>query len=291
MESRNKITVTRNKDKKMYGISFPLTYDEKDLQKVNYSFIKYVGIRKVIEEDVETNKHFVEFVNFPESFIQDIYLLIKEDIDQLNKGNKSISEIFKHITNLFNKHRFNNREEKIFFGDLGEALFILKVKEELGVDISKYYRSNENLYDFFIEKKNYSMEVKSCTKSNGNVIINKRQLEESSKRDFYIVEYQFIPGNKSILDIYREIGFDNLIIKEKYDKWLYWSTKQEMCDFIKKDKTVDIDKVLCFRLSEDLLPKMIINNDKAIVDIDITLNVSFSRNEKLDKLYSILKMN
>ena len=64
-----------------------------------------------------------------------------------------------------------------------------------------------------------------------------------------------------------------------------------MCDFIKKDKTVDIDKVLCFRLSEDLLPKMIINNDKAIVDIDITINVSFSRNEKLDKLYSILKMN
>lgn len=291
MQNQNsKITLAKDNHEKVFGITFPLTYDQKDLSKINYTFIKYKGIKKVNENNCEISKHFVEFTNFPQSFIKDIYEMIKNDIEEIN-NNKSVSEVFKHITNLFNKHKFNNNDEKTFLGDFGEALFMLKVKKELGVDISKYYRSNFDLYDFYINDKNYFLEVKSCSKNNGKIIVNKRQLEESEKKDFYIVEYQFVPGNKTIFDIYDEIGFDNSIIKEKYDKWLYWSSKQEVSDFINKNKTIDLEKVLCFRLNEKLIPKIRIENDQAIEDVKVTLNVSTSRNEGLKKLLSVLNQN
>lgn len=220
MEKLNKIAVSCNPEKTIYGLSIPLEYAENelmaDIEKIKFTYIKYDGKRKFNENGQHIEKFFIQFIKMSKELVEELANIINNKIDELN-GKQSIYESLMFIVNLFSQHKFVDKELKKFNGDLGEALFMLVCKNKLSIDMSKYYRGQNNLYDFHISKINKNIEIKSCHKANAKIVIDKRQIEESNSKDFYVVEYQFVEGMTNILTIYEMIGLENNLIKEKYD--------------------------------------------------------------------------
>lgn len=279
MEKQNKIAVSYNKEETIYGLSIPIEYEETELmdniEKIKFTYIKYKGKRRFNENGINVEKFFIEFINMSKELLKELSNTINEKIDELN-GTKSIYEALNFIVNLFSKHKFFDREMKKFNGDLGEALFMLECKNKLNIDMSKYYRGKNNLYDFHINELNKNIEIKSCHKANAKIMINNRQIEESDSKDFYAVEYQFVEGMTDILEIYEMIGFENNLIKEKYDNWKHKLSLQEGIAILER-QTVDLQKINCYQIDPDSIPHLAMTNDKCVDKVEITLNVSTSR--------------
>lgn len=291
MEKQNKISISRNKENTVYGLSIPITYAETDLmdniEKIKFTYIKYVGKKWFHENGCDIEKFFIEFVNMSKELVEELANVINNKIDELNEK-KSIYEALYFIVNLFSKHKFFDKEMKKFNGDLGEALFMLECKNKLNIDMSQYYRGQNNLYDFHIKSANKNIEIKSCHKANAKVVINKRQIEESDNKDFYVVEYQFVEGMTDILQIYQMIGFENNLIKEKYDNWKHKLSLQEGIA-IRERQTVDLDKINCYKINPDSIPNFTITNDKCVDKVEITLNVSSSRSNGIFEISTLFK--
>lgn len=48
--------------------------------------------------------------------------------------------------------------------------------------------------------------------------------------------------------------------------------------------TVDLDKINCYKINHDSIPKLFLTNDKCVDKVEITLNVSTSRSNGISEI-------
>ena len=246
----------------------------KDIENINFQFIKYHNI--CFDRSTNKNYHFVRFMDIPKSMIDEVCALINQ---QLEKENYRISfyDCLHYVVSLFRKELFPSSLDREIRGDICEALFILKAKKELNIDLTKYYYSDDNLYDFYFDDKKICVDIKGTTKISSNIKINYRQLiEKEFNRDFYVVEYQLVNDKetgKNIFELYNEIGLHSEIIKSKYDKWNNYKNSEE--DGKKKIETyylVNLDNTKIFKIKNESLPKVNVTNDNLLIDLELTIS-------------------
>lgn len=246
----------------------------KDIENINFQFIKYHNI--CFDRQTNKNYHFVRFVDIPKSMIDEVCALINQ---QLEKENYRISfyDCLNYVVSLFRKKIFPSLLDREIRGDICEALFILKAKKELNIDLTKYYYSDDNLYDFYFDDKKICVDIKGTTKISSNIKINYRQLiEKEFNRDFYVVEYQLVNDKetgKNIFELYNEIGLHSEIIKSKFDKWNNYKNLEE--DGKKKIETyylVNLDNTKIFKIKNESLPKINVTNDNLLIDLELTIS-------------------
>lgn len=291
----NKIMLVCDHETQNYGIALSCDWDEKiiyeNINKINFQFIKYCGVKLFQNKNKEKKYyHFVAFNSVPYDMVETILSLIKRN---LKKYEGSLYDFLNYIVSLFKKYVFPKNIENELRGDICEALFILKAKSELNLDLTKYYRSENELYDLYIKESNTSIDVKGSTKNSSKIKITLNQInsKQNDDRVFYVVEYQFIDNGKSIFDLYKKIGLENSsVIKNKYDKWLCHSSDDDSGkDLINKVFLVDEDNVNCFRFNNQLVPKINIDNNDSLIKADFYLSTKNANDGDITTLFEYIK--
>lgn len=300
MANLNKIPIKTIYDQKVnqIGIIIPKNVDKNlilnDINKINFQYIKYKGIQKIghlnEKNEQETEEyHFVAFESIPIDLVREIEKMIITKLESENYTT-NFYECLSYVVSLFRKMIFPHQKDKELRGDICEALFILKAKKELGVDISKYYRGKDNLYDFYFDKVKRSVEIKGTTKNSGEIKISYRQINESTERDFFVVEYQFTNDGKNILQLYEEIGLDKSeLIKSKYDKWKnYKDCEDDGKKVITEHHLVHDDKTIIYKYNSALLPKIDIKNLNSVKKVEVTLSTQNSKEKEFDEILNYI---
>ncbi|MEG1009832.1 MAG: hypothetical protein RSF67_08510, partial [Clostridia bacterium] len=215
IKHQNKITVSSNEEGTIFGLSIPIEFEEKDLigniEKINFTYIKYVGKKSFREGDNTVEKFFIEFINMPIEIIKELAFLINKVINELNQK-KSITEIIQSIMNLFSKHKLEKKLKKDFQLDLLKAIFILDYKNKFNFDLSKYFALNDNKTDFYINELDKHVFLKHSENNSNKIKLNETELGKINivnDFDFYIIEFTFINDKTNILEIYEQIGLDS----------------------------------------------------------------------------------
>lgn len=299
----NKVDIRVVLDERLqrYGIAISSDMEEKkildDIRSIKFHYIKYQGTHSftVTKENGEKeNKyyHFIEFNSMTKELIQEILNMISNKLKSENY-NISFYECLQYIVSLFRNLTFPKSIEKELAGDICEALFILKIKEELNEDIVKYYKSEDHLYDFYIPEFDKAIDIKGTKKKNGQIKLNLRQLQEKNNKDFYVIEYQLIDSGKNIIELLKEIGIDkSSVIKNKYDRWTNYKSAEDDGKKIILDKyLIDINSVKCFKFKNDQLPIITIDNDSSVLDVEITLSSKNAEETGLEYLKQYLNPN
>ncbi|MEG1146874.1 MAG: hypothetical protein RSE21_05520, partial [Bacilli bacterium] len=221
IKHQNKITVSSNEEGTIFGLSIPIEFEEKDLigniEKINFTYIKYVGKKSFREGDNTVEKFFIEFINMPIEIIKELAFLINKVINELNQK-KSITEIIQSIMNLFSKHKLEKKLKKDFQLDLLKAIFILDYKNKFNFDLSKYFALNDNKTDFYINELDKHVFLKHSENNSNKIKLNETELGKINivnDFDFYIIEFTFINDKTNILEIYEQIGLDSSYIQGK----------------------------------------------------------------------------
>lgn len=263
----------------------------RDIKKINFEYIKYQGKKRFKKENIEQNTiefqecHCVLFDSIPKELVDEICNLIDKKLKQHNYK-VSFYECLAYVVSLFRKLIFPRKKDKELRGDICEAIFILKARELFNVDIAKYYRGKDNLFDFYFDKAKKSVEVKGTTKCSGEIKINFRQINETTNRDFFVVEYQFISDGYNILDLYEKIGIDKSeIIKQKYDKWKHYKdAEDDGKKLITERYLINLEHVQIYKYNNDLLPEINIKNYNSIKNVEITLSTQNGKEKEFDAI-------
>lgn len=234
---------------------------------------------------------------------------------ETNKGNKELQVLkFRNVTperkKIFNKileaieyfddnstisgilemfsEYFSMKDEKCLLssliGDIGEIVFILKL-QKMNIDYQKCYHVDEHsLYDFTFNK-NY-VDVK--TTSEGKKIINmsRRQIENCKKLWLFVCEINKMQGKSNIIDLLKMIKNKNKII---CDKLKYWQSK---LDSNKRELilswTVDLDKVKCYLIDNEVLPEIKIKKEGGLVDIFLKLSTTNCKKQSIEAIKKLI---
>lgn len=183
---------------------------------------------------------------------------------------------------------FSMKDEKCLLssliGDIGEIVFILKL-QKMNIDYQKCYHVDEHsLYDFTFNK-NY-VDVK--TTSEGKKIINmsRRQIENCKKLWLFVCEINKMQGKSNIIDLLKMIKNKNKII---CDKLKYWQSK---LDSNKRELilswTVDLDKVKCYLIDNEVLPEIKIKKEGGLVDIFLKLSTTNCKKQSIEAIKKLI---
>ncbi|MEF9985432.1 MAG: hypothetical protein RR697_03620 [Malacoplasma sp.] len=291
----NNITVSSNEEGTIFGLSIPIQFEEKDLigdiEKINFTYIKYVGKRSFREDNNTVEKFFIEFINMPVEIIKELAFLINEEINIINQK-RTIAEILQSIMNLFSKHKLEKKLKKDFKSDLLKAIFILDYKNKFNFDLSKYFALNDDQSDFYINELDKHIFLKPSKKNTNQIKLTEIELnkiDQISNFDFYVAEFDFISDKTNILEIYEQIGLDSSYIQGKHKYWKDFSLANiELKKLILETETVDLNGVNIFKINNDCFPKVTIVNIYYVDSFEITLNTS---ELKIDALSSLKEIN
>ena len=207
---------------------------------------------------------------------------ILEAIEEFNE-NWTISGILE----MFNEYFSKNDEDCLvsnLVGDIGEIVFILKL-QELNIDYRKYYQMDEHsLYDFTFNK--IYVDVK--TTSEGKKIINmsKRQIENCQRLWLFVCEINKIQGKLNVVNLLNMIKNKNRLIFEKLKYWQY------KLDSNKRDVilswTVDLEKVKCYLIDSEVLPKIEIKKEGGLVDISLKLSTTNCKKQPVEAIKKVV---
>lgn len=274
------------------GIAFFTTNQSiiKKLQSINYSYIKYKGQWKVTN-DLDGSIKEAYIINF-EEMPPKLLVSICETIDEkVNNENINEFEAVDFIIKLFSKITFHKETKEELLGNIGELIFILKCKE-IGINADQNIRSvEESIYDFNFGSK--YVEVKSTTKNMSEIVIDQRQLEESHERIFAVAKYQLLEKNTTdekiynICELYGLLNSSNpLIISKK----LYYENLVASDDVATKlinESCINLQKVECFLIEENVLPKIQIVNKGGLKKIKCHVDVTNCKKIELIELKNI----
>lgn len=267
MEFKNYINTIFDEKQNKAGIIVDKNIDEKniikDIEKISMKNIKYEGLKEVSYYDGNKNKisdvkHFISFNNINLDLLKNILNTFYELLNDKENNINSIFDCLKTISYLFSNAVISTEQQNKIRGDLCEAILILKCRKELGIDITKNYQSNDNLYDFYFSKVKRNLEVKGTTKAKKEIVLDARQIVEGENRDFIVVEYQPVDDGMNLVQLYEEIGINSCqIIYEKYVSLKEtMNLNKEYEKFINKKLRINLDSVNIFKYNDALIPKI-----------------------------------
>lgn len=256
------------------------------LKSINYCYIKYYG-EKLISNDSSLNlkAYIVTFNNMSKNLLTSIRDSIVEKI--INDPSKSVDIAIKEILDLFSKAKFKSDFKEELVGDIGELIFMIKSKEINFNSDQNIRQSEHNLYDFVFGNK--YVEVKSSSKNLSEIVIDYRQIKEVNDKYFVVSKFQLLENKKNILDLYKILNSNNPIIKEKENKYINWS-KDEMFLDVLNDNTIDLDKVECFLLDSEVIPKINIEHEGGLKNLKCHIGITNCKKHKLEELKKTLNI-
>lgn len=294
MKNKNEIIVPIF-DGDIKGIAIDL-YECKNkvgkLKKINYANFKYVEGKKIKNTDDNTEKQvaFIEITNLPDNLVKEISTTINGIID--NK-NISVEEAIDEVIDYFKKFKLSKEYSNELFGDIGEAIFILKCLQNK-IDMTKFLRNIDNdLYDFYV--KNQAIEVKTSSPDKNEFIITNEQLTQILDKKIIICKFKKIRGCMTILDIYDEIQkystLNNLLL-EKKQKWINFQDELLLTNEPNYllDYTVDLENCKIGMLKPDKIPEIKIIKMNACKQIKFHINCTDSELENFDEFLKWLNL-
>lgn len=202
----------------------------------------------------------VEFLD--KIFDHHIHLLV-------NKSSKTFIDALEKTFDYF-ANNFSEALRETLWGDMGEAIFILKTFEHTNKNIiNNIHQQDDGLYDFSFENGKY-IEVKSTSLDKNEVILTNCQIDYTENRDFVIVKFKKIEQATTIIDMYdimsKKIGALSDCLKEKYN--LYKNFKEL------KYFSVNMESVEIGVLNNNSVPQFEIKNESALKKAKFYLDVT-----------------
>ncbi len=281
----NKEEVFLIDDENNYGIGVltqsPITIQ--NIRKINQTYIRYVDKYNFVSDETgeERIAEFICFENMPKNILESIVSEIK---NKLENNNDKVDNILNFIINLFSRHKFNKKIRKQIMGDIGELIFMIKMKEK-GFEVDKYYRKKEeSLYDFNF--KDFYVEIKSSTKFLNEITITERQVSEADNKVVVVSRYQMLEDKQNIFKLFEILNSSNPIILEKRNQYKFLYESDEKAKKIFDDLTVDLDNTECFVLEEHLLPKIKIIHNGGLKELGYKIDISSSQKINIDTIIS-----
>lgn len=271
-QREDRIELIWNNEQKLYGIAF-ITNNIREIEKIkkiNHCFIKYLGEYKLGSDDNQVVKtsHVVKFDNMPKKLLESIYETIQ---DKMSKENMSAEQSLKFVLDLFKKLKFVRKIKEELVGDIGEVIFMLKCKE-IGINADEKIRLSENnLYDFVF--KDMFVEVKSSSKNLSEIVVDYRQIAESSKKIFVASKFQLLENELNICDLYEKLNSHNDIVLSKYKKYKEMLEDEQSKD-IMKENTIDLSRVECFALENSIIPKIKIEHEGGLKNLKCHIGIT-----------------
>ena len=284
-------------DGKRKGIAIDAYYcDVKkgNLSKINYPNFKYIGEQDIHNKDTNEERksvHFIEIVNLPDNLVKEVANTINYLLDDKSK---TIADTIDEIFNYFKKVKFKKDIRSQLFGDIGEAIFILKCFEQK-INMMKCLRRNDNdLYDF--KTNDRFIEVKSTSTEKNDFKISHEQLTQAKYKDIVIVKFKTVQNEASILDLYEKINkheilCDLLVEKKRFWEWINSSVEKDELNDIIDDYTVILDNCHLSVFKKENLPEVNVINQNACKKIEYTINCTESELEDIQQLYNSLTTN
>ncbi|MDE6893949.1 MAG: hypothetical protein K2J02_01050, partial [Malacoplasma sp.] len=165
--------------------------------------------------------------------------------------------------------------------DIGELIFMIKAKE-VGINADQKIRlSDNNLYDFVFDK--FYLEVKSSSKNLSEIIVDLRQIEETENKKFVVAKFQLLENQLTILDLYNKLNSNNELILKKKKEYLDLA-KDEMSQKILLENTIDLNKVECFVLEDQLVPKIKIIHEGGLKKVKCHIGITNCQKISLEEL-------
>lgn len=264
-------------DIELEGKWIVFTYKD-DPQRGNFDIIEdRIGIKKTPYETIEENdgtilnqvvmlKFNTEIIDV--NFVEKIY---DHHIDLVvRKMQNNLADALLQTFNYFANQIKEKAKNKIW-GDIGEAIFILKTHEYTGVNvINKIHNIDETLYDFSFKNQKY-MEIKTTSLDKNEVILSNCQIDYVNNRDFIVVKFKVIENATSIIDIYNlikeKVGpIIGTTLEENYDAY-------ECCELLNQ-LTVNLDKVQIWKLSDKCVPQVKVENGSSLKKSKFYLDVT-----------------
>ncbi len=280
-KENNKIKVIKDKEKDFYGIGFYLTnyITIEQIKKINLHFIKYAGKWSLSNDNqVATNTYVVKFENMPKHLLDSVCETI---IEKVENENLSEDKALNFVIDLFQKFKFKKEIKEKLIGDIGELIFMIKAKE-VGINADQKIRlSDNNLYDFVFDK--FYLEVKSSSKNLSEIIVDLRQIEEAENKKFVVSKFQLLENQLTILDLYNKLNSNNELILKKKKEYLDLA-KDEMSQKILLENTIDLNKVECFVLEDQLVPKIKIIHEGGLKKVKCHIGITNCQKISLEEL-------
>lgn len=268
------IKMTKDKDE-----WFRISYKESDIRG-NFDkfkdrfYIKKVEDTSFVEKDSGEDWGNVVAIKFnskyiDEDFINDVY---EHHIKLVNEKGMTFFQSLNTTLDYFS-NGFEKKASEVLIGDIGEILFLLRVKDITGKNLSSTIHQNDkSLYDFKIN--DLYVDVKCTSLDKKEIILSDCQVEYLQNRIFAISQVKFIDSGETIVELYQRLDgqLNSELLKKKLSMWSEKNNKELIQQF-----SINYDSVKFDILKEECIPRCTITNKSALKKskfyIDVTQNL------------------
>lgn len=245
-----------------------------DRDKIHLGDTRFIEKLKSIKLDLQIDDKYILAFNsdINELEIKIFCSLFNEEL----KNTNNLSDIFKKFNNLFTKIEDENLM-KMYYGLLCELIFIYHC-EQRKINISKYYQSNDDKFDFNVNGT--YLEIKKISGTDGSIIISDSQIKKLDFNDNIVcVELTSDTNGNSLEEIYRMISLNNE--QKSY-------IEKRIDDVSNISERVNINKTNFKLLNKKFLPTLDDKFDNLVMDAKYKI-FCLSLNKDNDEFFNHVK--